>query len=53
MATSTRENKFYHCKTYFQKFIKKNVPENLEIRLRTSNRSLRTPNKVILDYTNL
>ena len=29
------------------------MPENLEIQIRTSNRSLRTPNKVILEYANL
>ena len=53
MATSTRENKFYHCKTYFQRFITRKHTENLEIQVRTSNQSLRTANKVILGYANL
>ena len=54
MATSTRENKFYHCKSHFQGFfLRENIHENLEIQVKTSNRSLRTPNKVILEYVNL
>ena len=53
MATSTRENKFTIAKRIFEGLLKENLPENLEIQVRTSNRSLRTPNKVTLEYTNI
>ena len=33
--------------------LKENVSENLKIQVRNSNWSLRTPNKVTLEYTNL
>ena len=44
---------FTIAKLIFKSLLKENVPENLKIQIRTSNRSLRTPNKVILEYTNL
>ena len=36
----------------FKGIFKENIPENLDIRIRNSNRSLRTPNKVNREYTN-
>ena len=44
---------FTIAKLIFKNLLKEKIPENLEIQIRTSNRSLRTPNKVILEYTNL
>ena len=44
---------FVIAKLIFKGLLKENVPENLEIQIKTSNRSLRTPNKAILEYTNL
>ena len=44
---------FTIAKIIFKNLLKEKIPENLEIQIRTSNRSLRTPNKVILEYTNL
>ena len=44
---------FTIAKPIFKGLLKENVPENLEIQVRTSNWSLRTPNKVIPEYTNL
>ena len=52
MTTTTRENKFYHRKFIFKGLLKENVPENIEIQIRTSNQSLRTQKKVILEYKN-
>ena len=56
MSTITRENKFSHCKTYFQRsFTRKHtwITSKEGLQVRTSNQSLRTPNKVILEYANL
>ena len=44
---------FTIAKLIFRGLLRENIPENLEIQVRTSNRSLRTPNKVILEYANL
>ena len=44
---------FTIAKLIFKGLLKENIPENLEIQVRASNRSLRTPNKVFLEYTNL
>ena len=44
---------FTIAKLIFKGLLKENVPKNLEIQIRTSNWSLMTPNKVILEYTNL
>ena len=44
---------FAIAKLIFKGLLKENVPKNLEIQIRTSNWSLITPNKVILEYTNL
>ena len=44
---------FIIAKLIFKGLLKENIPENLEIQVRASNRSLRTPNKVFLEYTNL
>ena len=52
MTTTTRENKFYHQKFIFKGLLKENVPENIEIQIRTSNQSLRTQKNVILEYKN-
>ena len=42
---STRENKFYHRKKLiFKGLFKENVPENLEIQVKTAILSLRTSN---------
>ena len=40
-------------KLIFKGLLKENIPDNLEIQVRNSNRSLRTPNKITLEYTNL
>ena len=53
MAAGTRENNFTIAKLIFKGLFKENVPENLEIQIRNSNWSLRTSNKVTLEYTNL
>ena len=52
MTTTTRENKFYHQKFIFKGLLKENVPENIEIQIRTTNQSLRTQKNVILEYKN-
>ena len=52
MTTTTRESKFYHQKFIFKGLLKENVPESIEIQIRTSNQSLRTQKKVILEYKN-
>ena len=44
---------FTISKLIFKGLLKENVPENQEIQVRKSNRSLRTPSKVTLEYTNL
>ena len=44
---------FTIAKLIFKGLLKEKVPENLEIQVRTSNRSLKTPNKVTLEYKNL
>ena len=44
---------FTIAKLIFRGSFRENIPENLEIRVRASNWSLRTPNKVILEYANL
>ena len=44
---------FTIAKLIFKGSLKENVTENLEIQIRTSNRSLRMPNKAILEYGNL
>ena len=44
---------FNITKFSFKGLLKENVPDNLEIQVRNSNRSLRTPNKITLEYTNL
>ena len=44
---------FTIAKRVFNDLLKENVLENLEIQVRNSYRSLRTINKVILEYTNL
>ena len=40
-------------KLIFKGLLKEIIPDNLEIQVRNSNRSLRTPNKITLEYTNL
>ena len=40
-------------KLIFKGLLKENIPDTLEIQVRNSNWSLRTPNKVTLEYTNL
>ena len=40
-------------KLIFKGLLKENIPDNLEIQVRNSNRSLRTSNKITLEYTNL
>ena len=44
---------FTIAKLIFRGLLRENIPENLEIQVRASNRSLRAPNKVILKYANL
>ena len=44
--------KFAITKPIFKHLFKESVPENLDIQVRTSNPSLRTPNKVTLEYNN-
>ena len=44
---------FAITKLIFRGLLRENIPENLEIQVRTSNRSLRTANKVTLEYANL
>ena len=44
--------KFAITKPIFKHLFKESVPENLDIQVRTSNQSLRTPNKVTLEYNN-
>ena len=44
--------KFAITKSIFKHLFKESVPENLDIQVRTSNQSLRTPNKVTLEYNN-
>ena len=44
---------FSIAKLIFKGLLKENVPENLEIQVRNSNRSFRTLNKFTLEYTNL
>ena len=44
---------FTIAKLIVKGLLQENIPENLEIRVTTSNRSLRTPNKAILEYANL
>ena len=44
---------FTIAKLIFRGLLQENIPENLEKQARTSNRSLRTPNEVILEYANL
>ena len=44
---------FTITKLIFKDLLKENVPENLDIQVRTSNLSLTTPNKVTLQCTNL
>ena len=44
---------FTIVKLIFRGLLRQNITENLEIQVRTSNWSLRTPNKVILEYANL
>ena len=44
---------FTIAKLIFRGLLRENIPENLEKQVRGSNRSLRTPNKVILEYANL
>ena len=51
--TSTERITFTIAKLIFKGLLHENIPENLEIQVRTSNRSLKTLNKVILEYTNL
>ena len=41
------------AKRILKGLLNENVPENQEIQVRTLNRSLRTLNKVTLEYTNL
>ena len=40
-------------KLIFKGLLKEIIPDNLEIQVRNSNRSLRTLNKITLEYTNL
>ena len=44
---------FTIAKLVFKGLLKENVTEILEIQIRTLNRSLRMPNKAILEYRNL
>ena len=44
---------FTIAKRILKGLLNENVPENQEIQVRTLNRSLRTLNKVTLEYTNL
>ena len=44
---------FTIAKLIFRGLLRENITENIEIQVRTSNQSLRTPNKVILEYVNL
>ena len=44
---------FTIAKLILKALLKENVPENLEIQVRISNRLLRIPNKVTLKYANL
>ena len=44
--------KFAITKPIFKHLFKESVPENLDIQVTTSNQSLRTPNKVTLEYNN-